>query len=97
MARQAWLLVLAVSCAAVLGLADQAETGDSVGVLEEPEPINQGPSVQGLHARVLNWSATGGSFKEIPGSPAGTVVYKQQRMANMGACSSFCNTGCPHL
>merc|ERR1719174_468434 len=75
MARQAWLLVLAVSCAAVLGLADQAETGDSVGVLEEPEPINQG-----------------GSFKEIPGSPAGTVVYKQQRMANMGACSSFCNT-----
>jgi len=74
-ARQAWLLALAVTCTAVLGLTEQAEAGVSTGVLEDP-PIHEG-----------------GSFKQIPGTPAGTAVYKEKRMPNMAACTALCDAG----
>merc|ERR1711871_1587361 len=72
-ARQAWLLALAVTCTAVLGLTEQAEAGVSTGVLEDP-PIHEG-----------------GSFKQIPGTPAGTAVYKEKRMPNMAAWTALCD------
>merc|ERR1712054_119340 len=89
MATTAWVAVLAVTCAAVLGLSDQAETG--LRTLEEPAPALDAVDKQ-AEKEIQGALHSPESFREIPGTPAGAIVYKTSRMDSQQSCSSLCNT-----